>query len=296
MKNIVIPDREKLDRIRAAIAEGGAANLHVLADFDRTLTRAFVNGEEVTSIMAILRDENYMTPDYPEKAKALFDEYHPIEVDTKVPLEQKKKAMGEWWRKHFDLLIASGMNKRDLAKILTSSKIQFREGTVEMLRYLHEQGIPIVILSSSGLGEEIISMYLEKEGCLYDNIHIVGNAFKWDEAGNVIGVKEPIIHVANKDETALSGRPFYPQIQKRRNVILLGDNIEDNGMVAGFDYESLLRVGFLNKNVDENLPDYQANFDVVVTNDGDMSFVNELVHECAEGREGHEGSGEVEQK
>lgn len=290
MKNIVIPAQGKLNKIRAAIREGGAANLHVLADFDRTLTQAFVNGEEVTSIMAILREENYMSPDYPDKAQALFDQYHHIEVDTKVTPDVKKKAMEEWWRKHFDLLIVSGMNKRDLAKILTSSKIQFREGTVEMLKYLHERGIPIVILSSSGLGEEIISMYLEKEGCLYDNIHIVGNAFEWDEAGNVTGVKEPIIHVANKDETTLSGRPFYPQIQRRRNVILLGDNVEDNGMVAGFDYENLLRVGFLNKNVDENLPDYQANFDVVVTNDGNMSFVNELVHECVEGREGNEAN------
>jgi len=296
MKNIIIPNQEKLDKIRAAMVQGGAANLHVLADFDRTLTRAFVNGEEVSSIMAILREENYMSPDYPEKAKALFDEYHPIEVDTKVQPEVKKEKMEEWWRKHFELLIASGMNKRDLAKVLTSSKIQFREGTREFLGYLHERGIPIVILSSSGLGEEIISMYLEKEGCLYDNVHIVGNAFEWDGDGNVTGVKEPIIHVANKNETVFEGMSFYPKIQARRNVILLGDNIEDNGMVEGFDYDNLLRVGFLNKNVDENLSDYEANFDVVVTHDGDMSFVNEFVQKCAEGREGDEGNGEIEQK
>ena len=296
MKNIVIPDQEKLDKIRAAITAGGAANLHILADFDRTLTKAFVDSEEVPSVISVLRDGSYLTPDYAAKAQALFNKYHPIEIDPKVSPEDKKKAMEEWWRTHFDLLIRSGLNKRDLEKILTSAKVQFREGTSGMLQYLHQQGIPVVILSSSGLGEEIISMYLEKEDCLFDNIHIVGNAFEWDEAGNVTGVKEPIIHVANKDETVLDGRPFYPQIQHRKNIILLGDNIEDNGMVAGFDYENLLRVGFLNKNVEENLPQYEKNFDVVITNDGEMTFVNQLVHQFVEGRESRETNIETKQK
>lgn len=34
MKNIVIPDQDKLDKIKAAIAVGGADKLHILADFE----------------------------------------------------------------------------------------------------------------------------------------------------------------------------------------------------------------------------------------------------------------------
>jgi 5'-nucleotidase len=60
-------------------------------------------------------------------------------------------------------------------------------------------------------------------------------------------VKDPIIHVFNKDETSLATMShIYKQIQYRKNVILLGDSLGDVGMVTGFDYVNLLKIGFLN--------------------------------------------------
>lgn len=296
MKNIVIPDQGKLDKIKAQICAGGADKLHILADFDRTLTRSFVDGEEVPSVISVLRDGSYLTSEYAPQAHALFDKYHPIEIDPNVSSQEKGKAMEERWRTHFKLLIKCGLKKSDLERVLTSAKIRFRQGALGFLDYLHEKGIPLVMISSSGLGHEMISMILQREGRRYDNIHIVGNEFEWDNEGRAIGIKEPVIHEANKDETTVAGMPFYSEIEGRRNIVLLGDNIEDNGMITGFDYENLLRVGFLNKNVEENLPQYEKSFDVVITNDGDMSFVNELVHECVEGCEGHEANDEIKQK
>lgn len=95
MKDIVISNQGKLDKIKTAMTEDGAANLHVLADFDRTLTCAFVSGEEVPSAISVLRDGSYLTPDYAAKAQVLFNKYHPIEIDPKVSPEDKKKAMEE---------------------------------------------------------------------------------------------------------------------------------------------------------------------------------------------------------
>jgi len=69
----------------------GVDKLHVLADFDQTLTKSFINGKHVPSIISILRDNNYLTPDYPDKAKALYAKYHPIEIDPNVSLEEKRK-------------------------------------------------------------------------------------------------------------------------------------------------------------------------------------------------------------
>ena len=71
--------------------------------------------------------------------------------------------------------------------------------------------------------------------------------------------------------------PAYDQIKNRRNVILLGDNIEDIGMVGGFDYDNVIKIGFLNDNVEKNLEDYKQNFDIVLTNDTDMGYVNNLL-------------------
>jgi len=60
---------------------------------------------------------------------------------------------------------------------------------------------------------------------------------------------------------------------------LLGDNLEDIGMVDGFEYDNLLKIGFLNENIEENLENYKKAFDIVILNDGSMEFVNNLLKE-----------------
>ena len=62
-------------------------------------------------------------------------------------------------------------------------------------------------------------------------------------------------------------------------MILLGDDLQDLGMVKNLDYDNLIKIGFLNENVDENLEKYKEGYDVVITGDGDFSFVNELIGE-----------------
>ncbi len=280
-EEIVISTTERLEKIKREMAEAGPEKLHVLTDFDNTLTKAFVDGKKVTSLIAILRDGDYLTPDYREKAQTLADKYMPMEKDPNLSLEEKKKAMQEWWKTHFDLLIRSGLNKRDLEKVAESSNIQLREGTVEFIDFLREKNIPLVIMSASGLGEAIF-MSLQKHGRLYDNIHIITNSYEWDKNGKAIGVKKPIIHALNKDETLVKDFPsIFGKIKDRKNVLLLGDGLNDIGMVEGFDYENLIKIGFLNEETDKNLESYRKNFDVVLTNDASMDYVNGLMKETA---------------
>jgi len=279
IENIIILNPKELEKLKKSISEAGPEKLHVLADFDRTLTTAFVDGKSVPSIMSILRDGNYLTPDYAEKAHALYTKYHPIEIDPKISLEEKKKAMLEWWTTHFDLLIKSGLNKKDLEKVIESGKIRFRGGALDFIEFLYAHNIPLVIMSSSGLGGDVIAMYLAKEGKLYDNIHIVSNSYEWDENGNAIGIKKPIIHVMNKDETAIQNYPVFDVIKNRKNVILLGDSLGDIGMITGFDYDNLIKIGFLNENVEENLKEHKRNYDIIILNDYSMDYVNVLLRE-----------------
>jgi 5'-nucleotidase len=133
-------------------------------------------------------------------------------------------------------------------------------------------------MSSAGIGE-VISMVLKKEGRLYDNIYIISNVFTWDKNGNAISIREPIIHAMNKDETEIKNLPVFDLIKNRKNVLLLGDNLEDAGMVKGFDYKNLIKIGFLNENVKENLERYKNNFDVVILNDISLDYVNQLLKE-----------------
>ncbi len=278
-ENIIIPNPERLENVVREISKGGAEKLHILADFDKTLTRAFVDGEEIPSLMSIMRsrDGEYLSGGYAKKAKELYEKYHPIEVDSKIPAEEKKKAMREWWITHFELLINLGLNRKDIEKVVDSGKIKFRDGASDFLDLLKNYSIPLIIMSASGLGGDAISMYLEKENKMSANIYIISNSFEWDKNGKAVGIKEPIIHSLNKDETLVKDFPVFEKIKDRKNVLLLGDSLDDVGMVEGFDYENLIKIGFLNSNIEEKMKFYRKVFDVVITNDSDMYYINDLL-------------------
>jgi 5'-nucleotidase len=276
---IKITKPEIFSEIEDKIVSGGLNNLHVIADFDRTLTLAFVNGVSVPSLTAILRDHNYLTPDYPARAKALYAHYGAIERDPSVPKEEKKKIMDEWWSKHFEILRECGLHRKDVEKAMTSGVVQFRPGVASFLKKLNDSGVPLVIMSASGLGGEAIRRFFEHEKLLFPNIDVIGNEFVWDEKGNAIGVKKPIITGVNKDETLLQSFPVYEKIKNRKNVILLGDNIGDVGMIEGFPYENLLKIGFLNHDINETtLKVFSDHYDALILNDGPFDFINSTIN------------------
>jgi 5'-nucleotidase len=278
-KNIIISDSLKLEKIKKSIAEGGLDDFYVFADFDRTLTTALVNGKRIASLTSILRDGNYLTPDYAGQAQALYDKYHPIEIDPKVAPEEKKKKMHEWYSIHFDLLIRSGLNMRDIEKVVDSGKIKLRDGFGEFVEILHSHNIPLVILSASGIGTDAITLCLEKAGKLSNNIFIISNAYEWDKNGNAIRVRQPVIHSLNKSGSVVSNFSFFEKIKDRKNILLLGDSIDDVDTVQGLKYDNLIKIGFLNENAESNIGQYKKVYDVVILNDGPMGYINDLLEE-----------------
>jgi len=255
----------------------------VLSDFDKTLTKAFApGGNETASLIAVLRDENYLTKDYPEKAKALFKHYHAIEIDSKLPREKKKAAMQEWWTKHFELLIASRLNKKDVEHAVLSQLVQLRDGTKNFLIFLRDKKIPLIVMSSSGLGIDAISLYLKNQNCFFSNIHIISNEFVWDKDGFAIAIKQPIIHSLSKDETILKDFSFYSIVADRKNILLLGDSMDDVSMAIGFDYKNLIKIGFWNRPTPKNQLVYKKSYDVLIKNDGSMKEVNKILKQIIE--------------
>jgi len=273
IENIIIADKEKLEAIKKAIIDDGPGKLHIVSDFDKTLTSCFIDGKKITSLISILRDEHYLTPDYSEKAQALYDKFHPAEINPNISLEQKKSLMHEWWSTHYDLLIKSGLSKSDLIKVSQSEKISLRPGALEFFDFLNANNIPLIILSAAGLGSETITLYLEKFHKKFENIKIVSNSFIWNKEDRVVGVNQPIIHTFNKDYTAIKEFTFFENIKNRKNVILLGDGIGDVSMINGFDYDKIIKIGFLNENSKGELAEYKENYDIIILNDGTMDYI-----------------------
>jgi HAD superfamily hydrolase (TIGR01544 family) len=278
MEDVIINDQDKFAKIKKAIADGGSEIFFVLADFDRTLTPAYSGKSPVPSLISVLRSGGYLSSDYALKAQALFDHYRKIEIDRSVPLEDKKKSMKEWWTAHFKLLIEAGLKYRDLEKIAESGLIKLRLGCQEFLAYLRDKGIPLIIMSSSGAGREGISIFLKKNGMLTGNIEIISNEFEWTEDGRALRVKQPIIYGMNKDAATIKNFPAAAALVKgRKNVLLLGDSLSDAEMIRGFGCGNILKIGFLNERIRENLADYKECFDVVILSDGTMKYVNDFL-------------------
>lgn len=254
------------------IKNEGIEKLHVLSDFDRTLTLPIVNGKKIPSLISVLRDKGALTPDYAKKAITLFKHYHPIEINPRISAVIKKEAMNEWWIKHFELLIASGLTQNDIKHAMYSQHARLRADSHEFFALLQKNNIPLVILSASGLGIHSIRFFLEAENLFTSNVYIISNDFEWDENGKAIGYKKPIIHVMNKDETIVQNFPnIITNIQDRPNVILLGDSESDLDMIVGFTYNQLLTVGFCS---DENA---HGVFDILLDPESSLAPITKII-------------------
>lgn len=188
--------------------------------------------------------------------------------------------MDEWWRAHKNLLVDSGFNKEvvfECVKDMINEKYpEFRGGVRRFLINISNAKIPLIIMTA-GLGD-LVKEYIKQQGLSRDNIHVIGNGFVWSEDGKAIKFKK-IIHVFNKNEMEIKDLPVYSDLINRKNVLLLGDSLGDVKMVEGFDYDNLIKVGFLNDNIPENLEEYKKNYDIVILEDGDFNFINKLVLE-----------------
>lgn len=279
MSNIIIPNQEKNQKLQEKIKQEGASKFHILADFDRTLTYAHTkNRKPMPSTISILRDYGYLSKEYQTKAKALFEKYHPIETDPSVPTEKKEKTMEKWWTSHFDLLIKSNLNKKDLEKIVESGITKLRKGVKEIFKHANTHNIPIVIMSSSGIGDTI-PMILKKEKILYDNIYIITNTFTFDEQGRATKPNKPIIHALNKKEISIKNLPVYNTIKDRPNIVLLGDSLNDPEMTSNLDSKYILKVGLLNQEQPntKTLNAYKKTYDIIITKDSGLESISKFI-------------------
>ncbi len=271
METLLIPNKEILNNKIEQIKEDGADSIQVVSDFDKTLTTAFIEGKKIMSTYAILREMKYLSPDYAKKAFALFDKYHPYEIATDLSFEERRKKMDEWWDEHLKLMIKSGINRGVFIDIAQKNYVRTRKGLKKFVALLNENKIPLLIFSA-GLGD-MIREVLKKNNLLKDNIKIIANFFKFDKDGKVSidGYEHDIVHVFNKNTIS-----HDEDISERKNVILLGDNLDDLGMIKGITYDTLLKIGFLNEKIEERKEEYMKNFDITIVGDGSLDEVNKI--------------------
>lgn len=87
-----------------------------------------------------------------------------------------------------------------------------------------------------------------------------------------IGYRRPVIHILNKQEfiydEKLSGSPM----PSKKNLIVMGDILEDVCMAKVSGHETILNVGFLNCMETQGylLEDFKREFDLIILKDGSL--------------------------
>ncbi len=273
----LIPNPPHLQNLIEKISLAGKEYFHVVADFDMTLTKACGAGQPRSSLESILEEGEYLGPEFSIQARKNFAKYYPIEIDPNIPLEQKKEAMHEWWTIQFSLMLNAGLTRDAIKNTMESGMVNFRSWYEDFFSLLKDNNIPLLIFSASGLWYEAIHYGLQNKNKLSDNIDIISNDFIRDENGKAIGIKEPIIHSFNKDETVVRDLPIYQKIKERKNVLILWDSPGDASMADGFDYENIIKIWFLNNDTPENRKLFQEKFDLIILDDGPMDEVNRIL-------------------
>lgn len=264
----IIPDQAQtiINTIKQTIWK-----LCIVADFDGTLTQYFdEQGNSRPSIISLLRDEWVLDEDYSIQAKAMYSKYSTIEHNSDLSMEVRHNAMNERWTTHKELLMTKWLTKQHIDHIISLDKMVMRSWTDTLLQRAHDNNIPVIIFSASGIGVNMIQLLLERWWLMSDNIQIVSNELYRDDTGRMIWYSTPVIHSLNKRESVLR-EPQYAHIhhilEDRANFVVIGDGLGDADMIDSHNDRSILKVGLCNDKIEDRLVNYQSVFDVIITHD-----------------------------
>ncbi len=274
-EKIFIKTPSELNNKINKLKKDGINSVHIVADFDSTLTKAYVDGERVLSAFEQFRKHNNLGNNYTERSYALKDYYRPLEYSKELSVKEKKEKMEEWWEKHWDLMIECGLSLDSIKETVEKGKVENRNGAKEMFDLLRIKKVPFLVLSS-GLGDFIKEFY-EKHKMLTDNVHIISNFFKFDKSGKAIGAIKPFITSYSKGEVVIKNFSYHKEIEGRKNVILLGDFLGDANMSDGIKHECVIKIGFINDRKEQDIEEFSKLFDILILDDGDLGYVLEML-------------------
>ncbi|XP_077357848.1 7-methylguanosine phosphate-specific 5'-nucleotidase-like isoform X2 [Festucalex cinctus] len=278
--SVLMKQRDRVEETLKVMKQAGTASLHVISDFDMTLTRFAHNGKRVPTSHNILANRLLVDEECGKKMRELLNTYYPIEIDASRTVEEKLPFMVEWWTKVHNLLVEQKIRKELLAAAVRESTksvtSMLRDGYKAFFDQLARGDVPLLIFSG-GVGD-VLEEVIRQHGVFHPNVHVIANYMDFDHAGVLRAFKGDLIHTFNKRESALSHVARFPELQARRSVLLLGDSLGDLNMAAGVpEPRRLLTVGFLNDQVDARRESYVNAFDIVVLAQDDSMDVPNAV-------------------
>ncbi|RLN50290.1 hypothetical protein BBJ29_003514 [Phytophthora kernoviae] len=306
---MIIGNPDEFARKMKKFTKDGPGQLLVIADFDRTLTPYYKQRsdpkaplEQESSSHGLLMTSKVLQPQVCAREQELFARFYPVEMSPTLSAEEKLPFMEQWWNSAHALLVDYKLTDDQVKQAVALGSLSYRQGFHPLFKLLQDRQVPTLIFSA-GL-YEVIHAALEREFAAEskrngaksvdkklftpNNVHVVSNMMRFNAQGIIEGFNGTLIHSLNKTARVLLDSPFWEecQLEKRRNVLLLGDSRGDVRMAEGLKAEEIIRVGYLNVHVDEALDEYLDLYDVVIVNDGTLIPVEMLIDQITTAQEG----------
>ena len=132
----------------ASILRSGAASLHIISDFDRTMTKYYTqDGARSPSSHAVLMRSPNTTPEFKARSDELYHRYYPMEIDPNLDRAIKAKAMETWWTEAHRVIVDAQITTADIANMVRATPVVFRSGCSELVEACTELGIPLLVRS-----------------------------------------------------------------------------------------------------------------------------------------------------
>ncbi len=257
---IYINNEKKIKELKQKISKD---NICVFLDYDKTITSS-----ESEDSWASTANRKVMGQEISNDLDKLYEKYGPIEFDYSMNEKEREKSIIEWYDKCMDLYYTYHLTEQKLKQSIENSKLILREGVKDFLFKLYKNNVPVIILSA-GIGN-VIEQSLKQEECYFENIQVISNFIKFDENGNMIKFCDNMIHSLNKNIDKSGDLQLKEKIEAKEYRMVIGDLVEDIHMMGEYPESESLKIGFLNKNVTENLEIYNKNFDIVLTQENNF--------------------------
>ena len=256
-------DIETLAAKIGRFASDGVTQLHLVSDWDRTLT---ANGgkTDITSWEVAQR----LLPPEGRELDQLFSEYfYARELDGTLTEADAR----EWWRISLGLQVEHQTNIHDMKRAVREARMRPRAGAVALFQLCNELEVPTVILSA---GVRNVIDWVTEEHDMHPSLILATN-LTTDGAGHITGWDEDtLIHALNKNEM---GKQDIAAVQRRRpNTILLGDDRKDPRMVTGRNHVIRFQVKDGRPTRSDRQDSQEAGYDAMVS--GALFPVESLVH------------------
>jgi 5'-nucleotidase len=259
------------------IKTAGLTDLRVVSDFDRTLTQAFMAGKPTYTSFSILQQPGILSEKFRLYTQELFRTYRPIELANDLDEEYKNQKMEEWWTYTLQAIIDEKLHQDTILQVVQHEGFIWRAGATDFLKQIQQLELPFSVFSS-GMGD-VIKTFFKLQEIFPTQVEVIANYLEFNEAGYAYNFLTPVLHAANKNETTLKARQISENYTDRSHVLLFGDQIGDAQMSQDLPDNCVLRIGFLNEEIETNLSKFQQTYDAVVIGDGSFDFVNNLIDE-----------------